>query len=197
MGKTKASLSPIHRSSPCFLRNRTPVCGTVVTEDMAESWPTGGTLQMLIHLGGAWTRVPIPATYKQSGAADPLLLTVPLNNASYKPAPQEKLKKKIKAVPPSMPGTDKYQIKASWADKTLTTSSLSSSRIWEMANDGNEGNQNFIREWRENEPKLNNTHPEMLGRGGVGFGRNILDKHRRYCWTEQEKSCHFLKHLQH
>lgn len=94
MGKTKASLSPIHRSSPCFLRNRTPVCGTVVTEDMAESWPTGGTLQMLIHLGGAWTRVPIPATYKQSGAADSLLLTVPLNNASYKPAPQEKLKKK-------------------------------------------------------------------------------------------------------
>lgn len=32
-----------------------------------------------------------------------------------------------------------------------------------------EGNQNFIREWRENEPKLNNTHPEMVGRGGGGL----------------------------
>lgn len=34
-----------------------------------------------------------------------------------------------------------------------------------------EGDQNFIRGWRENAPKLNNAHPEMAGKG-VGFGRN-------------------------
>lgn len=37
-----------------------------------------------------------------------------------------------------------------------------------------EGDQNFIRGWRENLPKLNNAHPEMTGKGGVGFGRNAL-----------------------
>lgn len=36
-----------------------------------------------------------------------------------------------------------------------------------------EGNQHFIRGWRENAPKLNNAHPETVGKGGVGFGRNV------------------------
>lgn len=59
-----------------------------------------------------------------------------------------------------------------------------------------EGDQNFIRGWRENVPKLNNAHPEMAGKEGVGFGRNILDEHRRYCRTEEGKNCHVSKHLQ-
>lgn len=40
-------------------------------------------------------------------------------------------------------------------------------------------NSNFIRGWRENEPKPNNAHLEMAGREGVIFGRNTLDRHGR------------------
>lgn len=62
----------------------------------------------------------VPATYKQSGTADSFLLTAPLSDVF--PVSQlltRNLKKnKIKAAPWSMPGTDEYQIKASWAGKT-------------------------------------------------------------------------------
>lgn len=36
----------------------------------------------------------------------------------------------------------------------------------------------------------------MAGKEGVAFGRSTLDEHSRCCWTEEEKNCHFSKHLQ-
>lgn len=59
-----------------------------------------------------------------------------------------------------------------------------------------EGHQNFIKGWKESEPKLNKAYPETAGTKGVALGRNILDQYRKCCWTEEEKNCHFLKHLQ-
>lgn len=59
-----------------------------------------------------------------------------------------------------------------------------------------EGHHNFTRGWKESEPKLNKAYPETAGTKGAALGRNRLDQYRKCCWTEEEKNCHFLKHLQ-
>lgn len=138
------------------------------------SQPTAGPSWTCNHLGGAWTESSVPATYKQSGAAKLFLPTAPLSDVFCKPAPRQEWKKEKQ----NQSSPTKLARHCQIADQSQPVWQNSDAFLPELFGACGkqqmmiiEGDQNFIRGWRETVPKLNNAHPEMAGKG-VGFGRN-------------------------
>lgn len=117
-------MSPFYRTSPCFTgwsSNSTSGCIPTRTWPTVARWEQEGWLshsprvvlcQCICTQVEPGPKSPVPATYKQSGTTDPVLLKAPLNNVF--PGSQlltKNLKNKIKTAHRAR--AHKYQIKAS------------------------------------------------------------------------------------